>query len=106
MADATLRETMRLCGLVGESWRPWETVAKCLDAEPLDRAERELFERSTQRTRPLTERPREVWVIKGRRCGGSRFAGAKGVRAARRRYDLAPGERAVIACAAADREQA
>lgn len=80
-------------------------MAKCLDGLPLDRDDQALYEACTGRTRPPTEPPAEAWVIKGRRSGGSRFAGTKAVRAARRTYRLAPGERAVIACAGADREQ-
>jgi hypothetical protein len=45
-------------------------------------------------------------VIVGRRGGKSRFGGALAVRAGIRRYRLAPGERAGIAIAAADRDQA
>jgi hypothetical protein len=44
--------------------------------------------------------------VAGRRAGKSRFAGALAVRAGIRRYKLAPGERATVAIAAADRDQA
>lgn len=101
-----LVDAMTLCGLTGESWAAWRVVAKVLDAEPLTAEEMPLFEQCTGRSRPPTEPPAEGWIIKGRRCGGTRFIGACAVRAASRRYALAPGERAVVALAAADREQA
>jgi hypothetical protein len=81
-------------------------VAKVLDAEPLTAEEMPLFERCTGRARPPIEPPAEVFAICGRRSGKTRFAGACAVRAASRRYVLAPGERAVVALAASDREQA
>jgi hypothetical protein len=71
------------------------------------RDDQERFERHTGRTRPPTERPAEMVIIKGRRCGGTDFMGAKTIRAASfRRYALSPGERAVCSCSSADREQA
>jgi hypothetical protein len=55
----------------------------------------------------LRERPAEIYDIKGRRSGGSRFAGALATRAAGfKQYHLAPGERAIIGLAASDRDQA
>jgi hypothetical protein len=65
-----------------------------------------LFQECTGRTHPPTTPPSEVYVVAGRRAGKSRFAGALAVRAGIRRYALAPGERATVAIAAADREQA
>jgi hypothetical protein len=44
--------------------------------------------------------------VAARRAGKSRFAGALAVRSGIRRYKLAPGERATVAIAAADRDQA
>jgi len=101
-----LLEFMGLCGLTGASWAPWRVVAKCKEGRPLDRGEQALFEQCTGRTRPLTERPGEMVIIKGRRCGGSRWGGCAASQAALQPYRLAPGEQAVIGIAAADREQA
>ncbi len=106
MATESLLATMETCGLVGESWAVWRVVAKVLDAEPLTAEEMPLFEACTGRTRPPSEPPAEFYGICGRRSGKTRFAGACAVRAASRRYVLAPGERAVVALAASDREQA
>jgi hypothetical protein len=106
MATDTLLAAMDLCGLRGDSWAPWRTVAKCLDAQPLDPTELALFRQCTGRSQPPTEPPAEAWLICGRRAGKSRYAGACAVRAASRRYPVAPGEQATIAMAAADREQA
>lgn len=105
---ARLLDTLDLCGLTGETWSAWQAVAKCLDGEgeQLTPAERRVFEKCTGRTRPPTERPAECFVIAGRRSGKSRFGGACAVHAAARRYRLAPGEQAIVALAAADREQA
>ncbi len=104
-----LIEVMRMLGMGGESWKAWHTVAKVQDGLPLNRDEQELFEQCTGRSRPPSEPPGETLLIKGRRCGGSRYASASAIRAAAfTRYDgrLAPGERAIVALAASDREQA
>lgn len=103
-----LLDTLDLCGLTGETWSAWQAVAKCLDGEgeQLTPDERRVFEECTGRTSPPTEPPAEFFAICGRRSGKSRFAGTCAVRAASRRYRLAPGEQAVVGLAAADREQA
>lgn len=106
MPTDRLVDAMTVCGLTGESWSAWHVVAKVLDAEPLTAEEMPLFEQATGRSRPPSEPPAELFMIAGRRCGKTRFAGVCAVRAASRRYPLAPGERAVIALAASDREQA
>lgn len=111
MADARapLVEVMRHLGMDGDSWAAWRTLAKAQDGQPLDRDEQELFEQCTGRSRPPSEPPAETLVLKGRRCGGTRYAAARAIRAAAfTRYDgrLAPGERAVVGLAGSDREQA
>jgi hypothetical protein len=74
---------------------------------PLDADELALYRQCTGRQTPSSTPPREVYLICGRRSGKSRFAGALAVHASGfRAYDLAPGERAVVAVAASDREQA
>jgi hypothetical protein len=107
MSDRLLIEVLDVCGLRGPSWRPWRVVAKTLDCLPLDPEELALFRTSTGRQRPPTKPPSEIFLICGRRSGKSRFAGALAVHAAGfRSYKLAPGESAIIAVSAADREQA
>lgn len=106
---APLVEVMASLGMGGESWKAWQCLAKVQDAMPLNRDEQEMFEACTGRSRPPSEPPGETLVIKGRRCGGSRYGSARAIRAAAFvRYDgrLALGERAVVALAASDREQA
>ena len=106
---ASLISVMMTLGMTGDSWAAWRTVAKVQDGQPLTRDEHALFEQCTGRSRPPSEPPGEILVIKGRRCGGSRYAASCAVRAAAfTRYDgrLAPGERAVVGLAASDREQA
>src|SRR5882724_927467 len=93
-------------GLVGPSWENWRTFAKCCDGVPLTAAEQPVFEQCTGRTRPPTEPPAEIYGIVGRRGGKGRVGAAMAVRAARRKYELADGETAVIGLAASDRQQA
>jgi hypothetical protein len=107
MTEPSLLDAMTTCGLAGESWGRWRVVAKCLDGHPLTAAELDVYQQCTGRAVPPSAPPAEFYAICGRRSGKSRFAGALAARAASRRYAaLAPGERAVIGLAAADREQA
>lgn len=109
MATPSLVDALALFGLRGENWAAWRAVAKCLDGQGamLTPDERALFEASTGRASPPMERPAEVVIVAGRRSGKSRFAGVAAARAAGlMRYPLAPGERAVVGLAAADRAQA
>src|SRR5262245_34574484 len=109
MSDPTLLDAMNLCGLTGPSWAAWRVVAKCIDGQgaTFTRDEQQLYEACTHRTQLPTEPPAEFFGIIGRRGGKSRFAGAVAVRAAIRAYPtLAPGETAIVAVAASDRDQA
>jgi hypothetical protein len=105
----SLTDTMRLLGLSGDSWAAWRAVAKVLEGQPLTPSELELYAQCTSRATPPTVPPSEVWIIAGRRSGKSRFAGALAVHIAGftdYAGRLAPGEQAVVALAASDREQA
>jgi hypothetical protein len=91
------------------SFAAWHLLAKAIEGDSLDTAERAVFEELTNRSRPPTSPPDEIWIVKGRRSGGSLFAsafavytGAFGSFGAR----LAPGEVATIMLLAADRRQA
>lgn len=106
MATPSLLDALSTCGLTGPTWQPWRTIARVLAGQPLGRDEQALFEQCTRRARVPTEPPAEFYAIIGRRGGKSRFAGATSAWAAGRRYPLAPGERAVVGLAAADRDQA
>jgi hypothetical protein len=104
--DTTVLSAMALCGLTGPTWAPWRVVGKVLDGLSLDAEEQHLYEQCTGRTRLPAEPPSEFYAICGRRSGKSRFASVSAIRAASRRYHLAPGERAIVGVAASDRTQA
>jgi hypothetical protein len=105
-ASDTIQAAMALCGLTGSTWASWRVVAKVLDGLPLDAEDQRLYEQCTGRTRPPAEPPGEFHAICGRRSGKSRLASVLAIRAASRRYQLAPGERAIVGVAASDRTQA
>jgi hypothetical protein len=102
-ASDTIQAAMALCGLTGSTWSSWRVVAKVLDGLPLDAEDQRLYEQCTGRTRPPVEPPGEFYAICGRRSGKSRLASVLAIRAASRRYQLAPGERAIVGVAASDR---
>jgi hypothetical protein len=105
----TLLDAMATHGLAGDSWSAWRVVAKLLDGagDTMTIAERAVFEACTHRTRVPTERPAEMHLVVGRRGGKSRFGAVAAIRAMSRRYpQLAPGEQAICALAASDRQQA
>jgi len=91
------------------SWEPWLVVLKVLWAGDLTEDEFELFKKATGRTTLFTGPLLEAWLLCGRRSGKSRILSLVAVvLAAFRDYApyLAPGERAVVAVLAADRDQA
>ena len=59
--------------LEGDSWRAWRILLIALMGEPLDDAERVIFERLTGRATEPLERVEEFWAV-GRRGGKSRAA--------------------------------
>jgi hypothetical protein len=105
-ASDTIQAAMALCGLTGPTWSSWRVVAKVQNGLPLDAEDQRLYEQCTGRTRPPAEPPGEFYAICGRRSGKSRLASVLAIRAASRRYQLAPGERAIVGVAASDRTQA
>lgn len=92
----------------GPTFKAWRTVAKILDAMPLDAEEFELYRSFTGRTVPPQKPFTEAYLVKDRRAGGTLFGAAHGVHTALRDYRdrLGPGEVATIANIAADRRQA
>src|SRR5262245_10379994 len=93
----------------GPSFSAWRVIAKAMDGESLNKTERDVYDELSGGRRPLESPVSESWFVKGRRSGGSLFAGARAVYvgafgnfAAR----LAPGEVATIMLLAADRKQA
>jgi hypothetical protein len=92
-----------------DSWRNWRVFLKALFAESLTADELEVFRAATGRNAPPTQAFNEAIVIVGRRGGKSRILALIAVYlAVIRDYDkhLAPGERAVVAVIAVDRDQA
>jgi hypothetical protein len=92
----------------GESWDRWRAVLKSAYALPMTDSEVEFF-RSIAERDPPKRRVRELWVIAGRRAGKDSvaslicaFSGAMFDQQDR----LRPGERALVACLANDKDQA
>lgn len=92
----------------GETFAAWRTVAKILDALPLDASELELYRQMTGRQEAPTQPFTEGYLVKPRRAGGTLFGAACGVHAALQDYRarLGPGEVATVALVASDRRQA
>ena len=92
----------------GPTFAAWRTVAKILDAAPLDKAELVLYQQITGREQPPIAPFTEAYLIKPRRAGGTLFAAALGLHAALQDYRkrLGPGEVATVAMIAVDRKQA
>jgi hypothetical protein len=92
----------------GPSWDGWRAILKAAYCLPMSPAEIEFF-RSVAERDPPTKRPKELWVIAGRRSGKDSVASAIATHAAaffRAGLDrLRPGERATVACLACDRDQ-
>ncbi len=92
----------------GPTFKAWRTVAKILDALPLEPDELELYRSITGRDEPAHSAFSEAYLIKPRRSGGTLFGAACGVHAALKDYrdKLGPGEVATVALIASDRRQA
>lgn len=92
----------------GPSHATWRVVAKALDGLPLDAVERRIFDgiaggRSAP-TRPVSE----LWVVKGRRSGGTLFEGGLAAHSAAffgGQGSLGPGEVAHLGIITTDRRQ-
>ncbi len=86
----------------------WRTLAKVLDALPLDAEELELYRTLTARTQAPVTPFSEGYLVKPRRAGGTLFGAACGLHAALTDYrdKLAVGEWATVALIASDRRQA
>lgn len=91
----------------GDDWRNWRTIFRAAYGQPLDSSEYEFF-RSVAERDPPTRRVRELWLIIGRRGGKDSVASLMALYAGL--YAdcsmLRPGERALVACFATDRDQA
>jgi hypothetical protein len=92
----------------GTTWDGWRSILKAAYALPMTDAEIEFFRTVADRDPPKT-RVRELWIIAGRRAGKDSVASMIAAHSAAL-FDqsdrLRPGERAVVACIAYDKDQA
>jgi hypothetical protein len=91
----------------GETWDGWRTVLKAAYALPMTESEIEFFRTVADRD-PPTKRVRELWIVAGRRAGKDSVASMIAAHAAAlfdQQDRLRPGERAMVACIAYDRDQ-
>lgn len=93
----------------GDSWNNWRSVLKATAALPMTDDEIEFFKSVAGGREPPRRRPRENWFVVGRRGGKDSIVSviAEHVGATfNPKGMLRPGERALIACIAPDRETA
>jgi len=91
----------------GETWDGWRTVLKAAYALPMSEEETDFFRTIAERD-PPTKPVRELWCIAGRRAGKDSVASAIAAHSAAlfsESHRLRPGERALVACLATDRDQ-
>jgi hypothetical protein len=93
----------------GSSWDGWRSVLRAMTGAEMSPTEIEFFKSVAGDREPPTRRSREVWAICGRRAGKDSIASVVATHAAAS-FDpkgvLRPGERALVACIAPDRETA
>lgn len=89
------------------SWRTWFAVLKASYGRPLTKAERAAFDQVAGGRSPPRRKVKELICVVSRRGGKGSIAGAVAAyEATLVHHDLAPGERGVIACVSATKEQA
>jgi hypothetical protein len=92
----------------GPSWDGWRSILKAAFCLPMTDGEREFFRTIAERD-PPTSKVSELWIVAGRRAGKDSIASMISAHAAAlfNQHDrLRPGERALVACLACNREQA
>jgi hypothetical protein len=92
----------------GDSWDGWRTILRAAFALPMSEQERAFFHQVAERS-PPGKRVRSMFVVAGRRAGKDSIASLIVAHAATffdHRERLRPGERALCACLACDRDQA
>jgi hypothetical protein len=92
----------------GESWNGWRAVLKAAYALPMTKAEVDFFRTVAERD-PPKQRVRELWIAAGRRAGKDSIASMIAAHSAAlfdQQDRLRPGERAMVACIAYDKDQA
>ncbi len=90
----------------GASWDGWRAVLKATAALPMTDEEVAFFKSVAGGREPPRRRPREIWIIAGRRGGKDSAISLIAAHAAAT-FDprgLRPGERALVACIAPDRD--
>src|SRR4051812_25977848 len=93
----------------GASWDGWRAVLKATAALPMNDAEVEFFQSVAGGREPPRRRVREAWYVCGRRAGKDSVVSLIAAHAAATfnpKGVLRPGERALIACIAPDKETA
>lgn len=93
----------------GPSWDNWRAVLKATSGSQMEPAEDEFFRSVSGGRSPPRRRPRENWYVAGRRAGKDSVVSLIAAYAASTfdpRGILRPGERALVACVAPDRETA
>jgi hypothetical protein len=92
----------------GESWNGWRSVIKAVSTLPMTADDVQFWAEVAGGRKPPTKRPREIWIAAGRRSGKDSVASAAAAHAAAffdRQDLLRPGERALVAIVACDRDQ-
>jgi hypothetical protein len=92
----------------GPSWDGWRAVLKGAYGLPMTSTEVDFFRTVAERD-PPKKRVREFWIIAGRRAGKDSVASMIAAHSAAlfdQQHRLRPGERALVACIAFDRDQA
>jgi hypothetical protein len=93
----------------GSSWGGWKSLQRATNALKMSAADVEFFKSVSGGREPPKRKPREVWYVISRRGGKDSVASATATHVAASFCPagiLRPGERAVVACIAVDREQA
>ena len=106
LADPQLLGSILAGDRAGPAWR---TMLIAMSGEPLEDDERKTFKRFTGREREPGERVQEAALIIGRRGGKDRAASVLATYVAglcHHSHLLAPGERGLVLCIAADQRQA
>jgi hypothetical protein len=109
LAIKTVRDVFGQHFQPAASWVPWTTALKVIFGVALNESEMPLFREATGRSHQFLGPLTEAWLLCGRRSGKSRILSAIAVLlACFKDYSefLAPGERAVVAVLASDRDQA
>jgi hypothetical protein len=92
----------------GPSWDNWRVILKAAYALPMTSAELESFRTVAGDRDPPRQQVRELWTVGGRRSGKDSIASVIAAYSAalfNQQDRLRPGERALIACLACDRNQ-